>query len=268
MIHKITFLGTAGDLKTAANYKSAGGFIVLTQGYQLHFEPGIGAIECAKKNNVNLRNNVAVIATSNSILSCNDLNAVADYMTLEGEDRHGVLIGAVSIINGSNNENPILKETSRKYLERVIGLKAGDKVAIAEIDVYAQRIDSKDSTAIGIIIDSAGYKIGYIPESGFMVSIAKSYEGVDTLILSLKHPTSYGEAKTMNVTDAIKFIDIAKPKHVIVTGLGFKLASEQSINLLRDLQKKTGIPTIVAEDEQTISLTSYKKHKQETLEEE
>src|SRR5210317_1539972 len=130
MNHKISFLGTAGDIKTAGKLRSAGGIVVNTEGYQIHLDPGPGALESAKAMKLNLRDTQVIIATSNSLINTGDVNAIADFITYEGLDGHGVLIGAVSVINGSNDENPVLKESCRKHMERVIGLRADDKVGL------------------------------------------------------------------------------------------------------------------------------------------
>jgi hypothetical protein len=265
MSHKILFLGTAGDIKTAGKLRSAGGIVVNTEGYQIHLDPGPGALESAKVMKLNLRETQVIVATNNSLINTGEVSAVADYMTYEGLDGHGVLIGAISVINGSNEENPVLKESSRKYLEKVIGLRADDKVGLGDVNIHAIKIQSKDESGIGIMIESPVFKMGYLPECGFSVKTCKALEGVDILILSIKNPKNEEVPKSLNLSEAEKVVTLVKPRLVVITGLGYKLAAGNPIDIIRDIQKTTKIQTMVASDGMVLNASSYKSVKQEKL---
>ena len=265
MSHKITFLGSAGDIKTAGKIYSSGGIVINTEGYQFQIDPGISSLSTAREAQVNLRDNDVVICTNNNLVSCNDLNAVIDYMSLEGEDKHGVLVGAVSVINGSNDENPILKETTRKHVEKIIGLKPDDKVGLGDVDITAKKVNSPDDNGIGVLIEAPVFRLGYVPTSGFSVTNAKQFEKVDILILSVKNPSSVTEAKSMNIKEAVQFIDLAKPRLAIITNLGFKLSKDTSVKIIREVQKETKVQTMVASPGLVINASSYKAVKQEKL---
>jgi len=265
MNHKLYFLGSAGDIKSAGKNHSAGGLIVQTEGIQIHIDPGIGALNCSRRTKIDLRDTQVLISTNNYLVSSNEVNAVASYMTLDGEDRHGVLIGSSSVINGTENEPPVINENTQKILERIITIRANDKVGIGNVDIHATKINSKDSTSVGLIIESPVFKMGYFPHMRFSKTAAKMMDKVDILVINIKYFDSESKNDGLNLDEGIKIVNSSKPRLVIITGMGYKLNNEKYIKIIRKFQKETKIQTMVAEEGMILNASSYKKARQEKL---
>ncbi|MFT4326083.1 MAG: MBL fold metallo-hydrolase [Candidatus Woesearchaeota archaeon] len=263
MENKIVFLGTSGDVVSAGRYSSAGGFVLQTEGFQFHVDPGVGALESGRVLDVNLRETQVVLCSNNSLVDSGDLNAVIEFLTHDGDDKHGILIAANSVVNGSDSENPILKESTKKNLERIITVRPSDKIGLSDIAVHATKCNAKDGTAIGFKFEAPHFTLSYIPTAGF--GNLKQYEDTDILLLSVKNPNSIVDSKELTVKDAIKTIEEIKPRLVIITNLGYMLHKESSIKIIRDIQKETKIQTMVATSGLVVNAGSYKKVKQEKL---
>lgn len=253
-MNKLTFLGTAGDSTCIARKNlGAGGLILQTEGLQFHFDPGPGALQSAQPTGINLRDTDAVIVTNNSPLSSNEAHLVADFSSLGGEDRHGVFIGAQSTAT----------QELQKYFERIIAIKPDDKVSIGDVDVIAKKAQTKDETGVSILIETPEYTLGYLPHMNTSKTLAKSFSGIDILVIHILNPKGITQEKTLNIDQAIEMIQIIQPKLVVATGLGSKIESD--LDIIRAIQKETKVQTMVASDGLAINASTYKRPRQTKL---
>jgi ribonuclease BN (tRNA processing enzyme) len=253
-MNKLTFLGTAGDsICIARKNLGAGGLIIQTEGLQFHFDPGPGALQSAQPTGINLRDTDAVIVTNNSPLSSNEAQVVAEFSSLEGADKHGVFIGAQSVVTNQ----------MQKYFERVIAVKPEDKVSIGDVNITAKRAQNKDETAISIHLETPEYSLGYIPDTNLSKTLAKDLAAIDILVMHIKNPKEITEEKTLNLDQAIEMIEIIQPKLAIITGMGSKIQS--TLDVIRTIQKETKVQTMVATDGLAINASTYRRPRQTKL---
>src|SRR3989338_11501555 len=100
MQSRILFLGTAGQYSIYAKQaRASGGILVQTKGYQLHLDPGPGALVQLNNHKVNVREHSAILVSHAHLNHCNDLNIILSAMTYQGFDKQGILIANETVVN-------------------------------------------------------------------------------------------------------------------------------------------------------------------------
>lgn len=258
--NRLVFLGTAGDTSTVTKQiRASGGIILYYRGNQIHIDPGPGSLIQYKKNRINPRNTLALIATTNDLGHAGDLNAVISAMTHDGLDNRGVLIGSKSIIEGTESENPVLWKRFRSYLERNIALKLGERVGINNIDFSTLMCKSDDPSAFGLKIQTGEFTLAYSSDARFQAALARQYEDADILILKTPYPETEEKTDRLNLTEAKKIIAEALPRVVILTGFGVKMLNSDPTFLAREIQRETGVQVIAAHDGLVIDPMQYSR---------
>ncbi len=257
-MNKITFLGTAGDSFVAGKQiRASGGIIIRLGDVQLHLDPGPGALARAKEHGINLRANTAVLVSSNSLLHCNDVNAVIDAMTYGGIDKKGVLVSNKSFLEGNEDEKPFLRNVQRSFVEKIVMMDEGQKLGIENVEIHALPAEGLDSNTIGFKILAPDFTLVYTSDTKYSREIVKEYEGADILILNVPMP---GEEKTdnqLNSSSAVKIIKNVNPKLAIISHFGIKMIKGDPLYEGREIQKASKVQVLIAKDGLSISPRSY-----------
>ncbi len=255
---KIIFLGTGGDdIVVGKQLRSAGGIIIQVMENQIHIDPGPGAVARAADYNVNLRNNIAVIATNNYMNHAASINSVISGMTLGGLDRKGVLICAKSTYEGYMDMDPMINRYFKNFLEKDIILKAGNRVGINEIEVYATHTENPDEDAIGLRIVTPKFSLGYTSATSYHKKMAEDYKHVDIMIFHCPGVKEQEIEGTLNINDIMKLMPEIEPRLAILTGFGIKMHEGDVLAQARAIQKETKIQTIAAKDGMVLNPVSY-----------
>ncbi len=253
---KIIFLGTSGEWKvTAKQIHQSGGFVIQTKHIQFFVDPGPGAFLYALKNEINPRQNSAILATHNHFNHCADINTLISSMTLNGLDKHGMIIAPQSVVSGSEG-TCCLSEYHKKLLEKIIIAKEGNHMGIEHNEIFVFKTKHTEPESVGYKIITNEVTIGYPGDCGFNKDLLKNLEGCDLLILNTK--TEKPEDKNnLSIEDAEKIITHVKPKLAIFTHFGLKLLNKYYRQLVREINQRTGVQTIVAKDGMTFAPVNY-----------
>lgn len=257
MPSRITFLGTAGNLGVVSKQaRSSGGFVVQVDDFQMHVDPGPGALTNAALHNVNVREHSAILVTHAHLNHCNDLNALISAMTLNGLDNHGVLIAPQSVVQGTAHIKPILLQHFANHLERIIVAQPDKKIAMEHIEVQPLFSKHADSHAVGFKLFTPEFILAYSGDTNYDSELGDAYAGVDILILNCQHP---GKTKEPGLctADVIKILKKAEPKLCVLTHFGQKMLDAKPLYEAREIQKQTGIQVIAAEDGMSFNPASY-----------
>jgi|GEM_PF-975446 len=266
--NKIIFLGTAGEEQVVARQqRKAGGIILLLEGFQFHLEPGPGSLELMKLAKLHPRETIALLATNNSLIRSNDVNAGISAMTLGGLDKHGVFLGSKSVIEGLENEQSRLLPFYKNCVEGLMSFNPRNKIGINTVNIMPVANKQRDETAVGLVFNISDNKIGYTGDTSYFEELSKNFSGVNVLIINCKHPKSITEKGCMNIDDAVKLIEQVEPRIAILTSFGSKLLEKDIFMLGRNLQIKNKVTTIVmAKDGLSINIDDYSdKVKQTTI---
>lgn len=259
---KILFLGTGGDIAVTSKQKRAsGGIIIQVDDCQFHIDPGPGALVQAARHGINVRDHTAILVSHTHLGHCNDTNALIAAMTLNGIDKHGVLVGSESFLTSG-----FLTEFHKNCVEKILPAIPGKKIAIQDTEIRALETEHSDEKAAGFKLFTPKFVLSYTSDTKYKKNIAEQYEKSDILIINHKHPFDTSKADGLNSEDVIKIINKAKPKLAILTHFGSKLMNINPIYEAREIQKQTGAQVIAAEDGMSIDPLSYSASmKQKTL---
>ncbi|MFW6013981.1 MAG: MBL fold metallo-hydrolase [Candidatus Nanoarchaeia archaeon] len=255
---KIIFLGTGGDsIVVGKQLRSAGGIIVQVLDNQIHINPGPGAVARAYDYGVNLRNNIAVLVSNNYLNNVAEINSVISAMSLGGLDRKGVLISNKSAYENYENNDPMINNYYKNFLEKDIVLENGKRVGLNELEIKATRTLNEDEYAIGFKIITPKFSIGYTSDTGYIKNLSEDFKGVEIMIFNCTSPSETPGYSTLTPADIIQILPKIKPKLAVITGFGIKMHHCDVLNEARKIQKETGIQTIAASDGMSINPVSY-----------
>lgn len=260
---RLIFLGTAGDASTMAKQALPSGGIVLTDNnLQIQIDPGPGMLVRAAQWDVSVRNTDVLLVSDNRVPSCGDLNATIETMTLEGLDRKGVLLCPHSVVSESEGSWPTIGKAQRDHLERVIALRATDKVGIGDIDIIPTATSAPDEERIGFKIVTPQYIIGYTAQTEHNQGTSRQYEDCDILIIS-RNPDLDVEKDSEGIINLLKQ---TKPKLALFTHFDIKAFRGDILAIARNIQQKSGVQVTAAKGGLVVNpLTHANKSRQKKL---
>ncbi len=261
----IVFLGTGtGKFVTGRQLRATGGFIITLPEFQMHIDPGPGALVRAKQFGVNPRDTSVLIVTHNHLDHANDVNAVISAMTYDGFDKRGVLITNETVVNGSAIYRPFLQNNAKNFVERIIVMEPGKRIGIETIEMLALPTKHSEEKNFGLKIISKYFTITYTSDTEYDESIVENYKNSDIFIVNCVNLKD--EKNNLSVDDVVKIIYKALPKLVILTHFGEEIIKENPINIARAVQQQTKTQTIAAYDGMTITPSHFAaRFQQQTL---
>jgi ribonuclease BN (tRNA processing enzyme) len=266
MPEKIIFLGTGGDTEVVGKQLLASGGIVIQAGNnQFLVDPGPGCTVRAKQFGVNLRENTAILVTSNNLVNANDINAAIDATTIGGLDKKAVVICNDTLMNGAGDIKPYLNPEQKKNVERILVLSPGQKIGVNDSEIHVLKAKQKDPNAIGLKFVTPQATITYTGDTEFFKEMTEGYRDTDVLIVNVQESEESEKGK-LNTVDAIEIIEKAKPKLAVLTHFGTRLLREDRMDIGREMQRQAGCQVMIAKDGMGIDLTGIGSKKQETLE--
>jgi len=186
-------------------------------------------------------------------------------MTHNGLDKKGVLISNKTVIEGSNNISPVLLNFYKNCLERCIIVKENQKIGVSNIEIRTTPTKHGIEN-IGFKFITPEFSFSYISDTSYFTGLAESHKGSDILILNVVNPSGVTSKTNLNSDDAVKIINIVKPKLAIIQHFGIKMIEADPMYEAREIQKKTSIQIIAAKDGMEINPLSYSSSlRQKTL---
>jgi hypothetical protein len=259
MASRIIFLGTAGDgLVGSKQHRASGGIIIDVDENLFHINPGPGSLVRAQQFNINLRQNIAVLVSSDSLLDSNDVNAVIEAMTYAGMDKKGVLIAHQQVIDR------ILNDAQRDQISKIITAQPDKKLGIENVDIQVLRTSTESN--LGFKFYTPDFVVSYSGRTGNSPEVVEQYKESDILILNVTNPTNVNSKDELSTTDAVAIVNQIKPKIVILTHFGIKMLKADPMYEAREVQRLTQTQTIAAKDGFILSpIYEGGKPKQKTL---
>jgi len=197
-----------------------------------------------------------VFVSNPSTLNSSDLNAVLEGMSVDGLDRIGVLVTSKEVVDGSEKNISVLKKKNYECVERIITLEPGNKISINDINIIPTKTKHPDYEGLGFIFQTHKYSIGVVSDTLFDEEVASQYKGCEVLIINCKSPKNHDEGG-LNRESVIKFIRIAKPKLVIMTGFGIKMIQADPLFEARAIQTEVKVEVVAAKDGLMINPITY-----------
>lgn len=259
---KLLFLGTGSEIAVIGKQtRGSGGIIIQTDDCQFHIDPGPGALVRAAMHGINVREHTAIFVSHEHTAHCADTNALISAMTLNGFDKHGVLVASESFLKNGN-----LTDFYKSCLEKIIVASPGKKIGVENIEIHALKTLHNDQNCVGFKFFTPKFILTYTSDTKYDKGLLEQYMKSDILIINIPFPIKTKDPKTLSSDDAVKIISKTQPKLAIITHFGSKILNANPIYEAREIQKLTKTQVIAAEDGMVIEPTSYSANmKQKTL---
>jgi len=258
MTYNIIFLGTGGGRSVMADQSRATGGIVFNFGKtQMHLDPGPGSLVRAREYNVDVTRNDIVLISHTHIDHNNDLNAIIDAMTIGGENKRGSLITTKVVVNGNDKHVPILSSYHRNCLKDVFILEAGKQVKMNNIIIKGLRTFNHGGDNIGFKFFTNEFVLSYTSDTDYSKDLAIEHKGSDVIIVNNQRTEAKRLKGYMDSDKTIKLLQEVKPKLAIITHFSRVMLDANPIYEAREIQKKSGIQVVAAQDGMIIDPLSY-----------
>jgi phosphoribosyl 1,2-cyclic phosphodiesterase len=242
---ELTFLGSGGGrFMTITQKRSTGGFL-LEDGVKVHVDPGPGALVKSWQHGNDPRELDAIAVSHCHIDHCNDCSVLIEAMTNGVTRQSGVLIGSESLFT----QNPgVPVQYTEKYLERKEVVKAGDMVMVEHLVIKATPTIHSDPTTVGFVFETSQGNVSYISDTQFFPDLTKWHRDARVLIANVTRPARFRIPYHLTTTDAIKIASDINPELVVMSHIGMKMHMMGVEEERRELEEKTAIRTIVADE--------------------
>ncbi len=256
MVNQIIFTGCGGGrILVSSQLKSTGGFAVRLGGVQILIDPGPGTLANTRRCGIDATATDIIFCSHKHIDHVNDLNAMIDAMTLGGINKKGVLICSPEVVEGEEDNAPWLMPFYKKLLNNIFIVKKGDNIKFDSITFHAVETKHDDSSAVGLVIEAPGIKIGYTSDTIYFPKLAEQFEGCDVLIANVLRPGNDAWKTHMCSEDAMRLATKAKPKLLVLHHFGAKMLQARPMYEAREIQTRTGIRTMASDDGMKIELS-------------
>jgi len=245
---KIVFLGTGGGrVVTTLQMRGTGGFVINTESYQIHVDPGPGAIINARRFGKDPQKTNVICLSHNHIDHVNDVWVMAEAV------REAILISNKSCLESPEG---IVTPYIKKMFSEVHEAEPNKVIELNDLRIRVTKAEHNGDTT-GFIFESK-YKLGYTSDTNYSKEIAKQYNGVDALIVNVLRPGSDRWKGHLCSEDVINFINDLekKPKLVLLIHFGYKMLKANPIHEAREISKKTGVLCMAMTDGKRVDLKS------------
>lgn len=242
---EIVFLGTGGARYViATQMRATGGMLFRTGGKNIIVDPGPGSLLrlLAYVPHVKPEKVDAFILSHKHIDHSADINVYLDVITRGGFQKKGLLIAP----RDAFGEDGVVYRYLLEHLEGVVKIDPGMEITIGSCTVrFPLRHDHRVET-YGFTLSCGDYTVGCIADTKYFPDIEQAYK-TDILILNLLR-LKPSDIDHLSIPDCERIIGAVKPAAAIITHFGMTVLKAGPWNIARQLQKRTGITVLAAED--------------------
>jgi len=252
---EIVFLGTGGGRFAMITQKRrTGGIRILSEGLNLHLDPGPGALVYSLEAGLDPQKLNAILVSHSHTDHVSDAEVLIEAMSRGTRKKRGLLAAAHSVLYGNEICEQSISNYHQNMPEKVVDAKAGTKFNVGDLEVQATRAEHSDPDTVGFRFTTREYgDFAYTSDSEYFEGIEDFYKGVRLLFLCVLRPSGRPWKGHMTTDDAVKIVEGVQPEMAIITHFGmemiFKARGEAQI-----IESKTGIPTKSAVDGMRIFL--------------
>jgi phosphoribosyl 1,2-cyclic phosphodiesterase len=222
---RIIMLGTGGGrFVTITQRRQTAGIRVLSDGLNLHLDPGPGALVHSIGEGLSPQKLDAVFVSHCHPDHYRDAEVLIEAMTRGMTHKHGTLVAGKSVIRGSNVCGPSISKYHQQMTEKTIEAVANMKFQLGDLNVWVTGATHTDPEAVGFRFETSDIGgFAYTSDTEYFEGIGKFYDRVRLLILCVMRPAGKPWKGHMTTDDAIKIIEEAQPERAILTHLGMQM---------------------------------------------
>lgn len=242
---QLVFLGTGGGRNVMAlQWRATGGFLINAKS-RIWVDPGPGSlVRCLQHKE---KPNVDVLCVSHYHTDhSTDMPAVIEAMSEHTHKKQGVLIASKKIIEGDDEDIPILTNFHRSLLEKVYSVGPGEMIKLPDLTIKTTPTMHAEKSGVGFIF--CDLDLSYTGDTGFFDELIKAHKGVSRIIINLISNFREPHETIMTVGGAIEFLNGVKPKEATLTHFGMRVLREGPEKIAAEIEKETGVKIIAARD--------------------
>lgn len=249
----LIFLGTGGGrFATISQVRATGGLYLLSDSARIHIDPGPGSLIRLKECGLDPTKTHAIIVTHCHPDHYNDAEVLVEAMTHGCKKRRGLLAASESVLNGYDGLGPGISKYHASKPAEVRTLKAGDTLAMDNIQMKATLTFHSDPTAIGLRITSKDGVISMTGDTALKEEIFKEHLDCDALVLSITRPLKSRIPHHLSTEDAAALVEVVRPKMAVLTHFGMRFVGANPEAQANWVEKQTGVRTISAWDRMSL----------------
>jgi phosphoribosyl 1,2-cyclic phosphodiesterase len=247
---EIIFLGTGGGrFATITQKRRTAGIRMISEGLNLHLDPGPGALVHSVNEGLDPQKLNAVFVSHCHPDHYTDAEVLIEAMTRGTTRKRGVLAAAKSVLTGNNLCEPSISKYHQQMPEQKIEAVPNMKFQVADIRVSVAQARHTDPDTVGLRFETADFgDFAYTSDTEYFAGIGEYYEGVRLLILCVMRPAGKPWKGHMTTDDAIKIVEETRPEHAVLTHFGMQMIFKGPASEAKLIEEKTGISTIAAVD--------------------
>jgi phosphoribosyl 1,2-cyclic phosphodiesterase len=246
----IFFLGTGGGrFATITQKRRTGGIRFLSDTFNMHLDPGPGALVYSLNNGLDPQKVTAVLVSHAHPDHYTDAEVFIEAMTRGMTKKRGLVIASRSVLFGNATYGSAISKYHQKIPSNVIEAKPGITLDLKDAKLLITKANHTDPDTIGFRLKTQNMgDIAYTSDTEFSEEIAKEYQGVRLLILCILRPSGNPWEGHMTTEDAIKMVNETRPEMALLTHFGMRMIFRGPEKEAKRIQQKTGIPTVAAAD--------------------
>jgi ribonuclease BN (tRNA processing enzyme) len=250
----LLFLGTAGGrVLVFRQLRASGGLWLESNGTNILFDPGPGALIRCLQNNLNPQDLDAIVLSHKHLDHSADANVMIEAISEGGFKPKGWILAP----GDCYDEDPVILKYNRNYLDEFVRTHEGFKYQHKGVELEFPIKHEHGVETYGYKIKTSKFTLSHIVDTKFFDALIRSYNNCDILVINtiFSEPRPYPH---LCVDDAIKLIEGIKPSLAILTHFGYKLWQENPEIYAEKIQNNTGIQTIAARDGLKLDLENSK----------
>lgn len=252
MSDSITFVGVGGGrIVLSSGMRGTGGFVINIADRQIHVDPGPGALTKASEYRVDAQKTDTIFVSHEHIDHANDVNALIAAITLDGvKNTVGTLLCPLTV----SQKGSWLLTRYKDLLKQVVNVKVGEQREVGNLifEITETKHDAED--AVGFKLHAPTCTIGYTGDTKYFPKMGKIYKGCHVLIANVLRPGKEEYKTHMCSEDAVQLATATQPELFVIQHFGGKMLNEEPLYEAREIQRRTGIRTIAANDGLRIGL--------------
>jgi phosphoribosyl 1,2-cyclic phosphodiesterase len=247
---EIIFLGTGGGrFATITQKRRTAGIRIISEGLNLHLDPGPGAIVHSINEGLDPQKLNAVFVSHCHPDHYTDAEVLIEAMTRGMTRKRGVLAAAKSVLTGNNLCEPSISKYHQQMPQQKIEAVPNMKFQVGDVNVLATEARHTDPDTVGFRFETRDFgDFAYTSDTEYFEGIGKYYEGLRLLVLCVMRPAGKPWKGHMTTNDAIKIVEETGPEHVVLTHLGMQMIFKGPASEAKLIKDKTGVPTVAAVD--------------------
>ena len=262
----LLYLGTSGGrFSMIKQLRSTGGIWFRYGGLNLLIDPGPGSLvkmcqsilPCNNEEHAVVEDIDGIILTHRHIDHTGDVNVVIEGLTHGGRKKRGFLVSPIDCISG---DDQVVLKYEQNHLEKIIVANDMEPLELPNgISALPVKHIHNGVEPLGYIFKHDNSpSIGFISDTKYLPHLGELYKGLDVLSINCTFAMTGKTSEHLSYPDALKIIEVAKPKLAILTHLCAHFFFDEYKHLLKT--RKINETEIVAASDGMLADLDTRKH--------